>query len=103
PGSIVVSSATDVLAQAHLGGAAGLAVVSNYDGTIFNGARAAALLGSPRARHRFISALTGEMSRQGWDGVVLDLEQLPSSARADYPEFVRQLGIAARSRQVVVA
>ncbi|HLJ08273.1 MAG TPA: polysaccharide deacetylase family protein, partial [Acidimicrobiia bacterium] len=102
-GSIVVHSATDVLVRAHLGGAAGLAVVSNYNGTVFDGPRAAAMLGSPQARHRFISALTGQMAHQGWDGVVLDLEQLPPSARADYPELVRELGVAAGRRQVVVA
>jgi peptidoglycan-N-acetylglucosamine deacetylase len=103
PGSIVVHPAGDVLVRAHIDGAAGLAVVSNYNGTVFDGTRAATMLQSPQSRHRFISALTGEMARRGWDGVVLDLEQLPPSARSDYPELVHELGAAAGNRQVVVA
>ena len=103
PGSIVVHPAGDVLVRAHIDGAAGLAVVSNYNGTAFDGPRAAAMLQSPHSRHRFISAVTGEMARRGWDGVVLDFEQLPPSARSDYPELVHELGAAAGNRQVVVA
>ena len=103
PGSIVAHPATDVLVRAHIGGASGLAVVSNYNGTAFDGPRAATMLHSAQYRHRFISALTGEMARRGWDGVVLDFEQLPPSARPDYPELVHELGVAAGRRQVVVA
>jgi len=102
-GSIAVRPATDVLVRAHLGGAAGLAVVSNYNGVEFDGERAAAMLRSSRNRRRFISAVTGEMARRGWDGVVLDFEQLPPSVRADYPELVRELTADAGHRQVVVA
>src|SRR2546430_182396 len=62
PGSIVVHPAGDVLVRAHIGGASGLAVVSNYNGTAFDGPRAATMLHSAQYRHRFISALTGEMA-----------------------------------------
>jgi len=103
PGSIVARPAGDVLVRAHIDGAAGVAVVSNYNGTAFDGPRAATMLQSTQSRRRFISALTGEMARRGWDGVVLDFEQLPAAARADYPALVRELGVAAGSRQVVVA
>jgi len=56
PGSIAVRPPGDVLARAHLHGAAGLAVVSNYDGTGFNGGRAAAVLASSSGRRRLVSA-----------------------------------------------
>ncbi|HEV7687593.1 MAG TPA: polysaccharide deacetylase family protein, partial [Acidimicrobiia bacterium] len=103
PGSIVVHVNADTLVRAHLAGTAGLVVISNYDGTTFNGARAAALLASSTARHRFVAAVSGELARRGWDGVVLDLEALPDGARGDYPRLVRELVGAVGHRQVVVA
>ncbi|HKN88992.1 MAG TPA: polysaccharide deacetylase family protein, partial [Acidimicrobiia bacterium] len=102
PGSIAVRPPGDVLARAHLHGAAGLAVVSNYDGTGFNGGRAAAVLASSSGRRRLVSALTAELDR-GWDGIVLDLERLPAAARAQYPTLVADLNRAAGERPVVVA
>jgi hypothetical protein len=88
PGSIVVHVNGDTLVRAHLAGAVGLVVISNYDGTAFNGPRAAAMLASGAARHRFVSAVSTELARRGWDGVVLDLEALPDGARGDYPRLV---------------
>ncbi|HEV7535335.1 MAG TPA: hypothetical protein VGP90_06845, partial [Acidimicrobiia bacterium] len=83
-GTIAVQPAGDVPARAHLRGATALAVVSNYDGTQFNGARAAAVLASGPAQGRLVKALVAELDRHHWDGLVLDLERLPASARTRY-------------------
>ena len=103
PGTIAVLPPADVPARAHLHGATALAVVSNYDGAQFNGDRAAAVLTSPSARGRLVSALVAELDRQHWDGVVLDLERLPATVRAQYPALVTELGRAAGDRPVLVA
>ena len=103
PGTIAVLPAGDTLARAHLHGATALAVVSNYDGTQFNGSRAAAVLASSSGRSRLVKALVGELDRRGWDGIVLDLERLPASARGQYPQLVADLARAAGNRPVLVA
>jgi peptidoglycan/xylan/chitin deacetylase (PgdA/CDA1 family)/spore germination protein YaaH/GT2 family glycosyltransferase len=103
PGSIDVSPATDGLVRAHLHGALGLAVVSNYNGRAFDGRRAQAMLSSADARRRFVSALTGEVARRGWDGVVLDFEDLPAAARRTYPLLVSALDAALGRRPLTVA
>ena len=103
PGTIDVLPAGDALARAHLHGATAMAVVSNYDGTKFNGERAAAVLKSSPARHRLVAALVAELDRRGWDGIVLDIERLPATARIQYPMLVSDLERAAGDRPVLVA
>ncbi|HEV3352048.1 MAG TPA: glycosyltransferase [Acidimicrobiales bacterium] len=103
PGSIDVSPASDALVRAHVHGAVGLAVVSNYDGSNFDGGRAAAMIRDAAARRRFVSAVTGEVARRGWDGVVLDFESLPSSVRSAYPELLHDLDQALGQRTLAVA
>ena len=103
PGSIEVATAADSLMRAHLAGATGLAVVSNFDGSQFNGKRAAAMIQSRSARRRFISALIGEVARRGWDGVVLDFEQLPAQVRGNYVKLVHGVSAALGARELTVA
>jgi len=101
-GSLEVTPATDTLLRAHASGARGLAVVSNYDGTVFDQRRATALLRSASARRRFVSAVTDVVAREGWDGVVLDLENLAPDARTTYPRLVRDLDQALGYRRLDV-
>jgi spore germination protein YaaH len=103
PGTIAVLPARDALARAHLHGATALAVVSNYDGTQFSDKRAAAVLASPSARQRLVTAVVSEADRAGWDGIVLDLERLPASSRVEYPMLVSELRRGAGNRPVLVA
>jgi cellulose synthase/poly-beta-1,6-N-acetylglucosamine synthase-like glycosyltransferase/peptidoglycan/xylan/chitin deacetylase (PgdA/CDA1 family) len=78
-------------------------VVSNYDGAAFDRGRAEAMLRSSTARRRFISAVTGEVARDGWDGVLLDFENLPATVRASYPRLVHDLDLALGQRRLDVA
>ena len=103
PGTLEVSDASDTLVRAHAAGTRALAVVSNFDGTIFNGERVRELVASPPARRLFISALTKLVAQQGWDGVVLDFENLPPTVRKRYPAMIRDLDEALGARIVDVA
>ncbi|MBV8463381.1 MAG: polysaccharide deacetylase family protein, partial [Acidimicrobiales bacterium] len=101
-GSIEVTPEADVLVRSHLNGTRALAVVSNYDGTNFDPGRAAAMMHDPGSRRRFVSAVTSQVARQGWDGVVLDLESLPPSLRTLYPEVLSDLRAALGGRTLMV-
>ena len=103
PGAIEVQAATDSLVRAHLGGARAFAVVSNYDGNDFNGPRALAMLAAPDAQRRFSSAVATVVAKQGWDGIVLDLERLPPAARGRYVGLVQRLKDTLGNRAVLVA
>jgi peptidoglycan-N-acetylglucosamine deacetylase len=103
PGTVEVRPVTDGLVRAHLAGAAGLLVISNFDGHDWNAGRVRALVGDRRARRQFISAVTSTMARAPWDGVVLDFENLDGSVREGFAGLVNHLGEALRRRRVLVA
>ena len=91
PGTVEVRPVSDGLVRAHLAGAEGLLVISNYDGKDWNGGRVRALLADKEARRRFVSAVSDAMARDPWDGVVLDFENLDGSVRDDFPTLVGHL------------
>lgn len=99
PGELVESDADDGLVRSHLAGASALAVITNRTEDGFDGARAAA--GVTTARHT-LTARIADLVAEGWDGVVLDLEELPASARAAYPAFVAELSRALQGKRVLV-
>jgi peptidoglycan/xylan/chitin deacetylase (PgdA/CDA1 family)/spore germination protein YaaH/drug/metabolite transporter superfamily protein YnfA len=91
PGGIDVKRSDTALVHAQLHGDHAVAVVTNYDGNDFNGARADAMIRSADARKRFAAAVADEVTRRGWDGVLLDLENLSPGDRAGYPLLLREL------------
>ena len=102
PGTVEVRPVSDGLVRAHLAGAEGLLVISNYDGKDWNGGRVRALLADKEARRRFVSAVSDAMARDPWDGVVLDFENLDGSVRDDFPTLVGHLAEALRRRRLLV-
>ena len=102
PGAVDITDAGDTLVHAHAAGAAALAVVSNATDTGFNGNRAAAELEDPVASGRLVQRIA-DLLRAGWDGVVLDFEELPATSRAHYPSFVADLRRAVGDRRILVA
>ncbi|HVW32848.1 MAG TPA: glycosyltransferase [Acidimicrobiia bacterium] len=102
PGSLEIRPVTDGLVRAHLAGAEGLLVISNYDGKDWNGGRVRRLVDDKAARRRFVSAVSSAMARNPWDGVVLDFENLDGGVRRDYPGLVAHLAEALRRRRVLV-
>ncbi|MCA1845190.1 MAG: polysaccharide deacetylase family protein [Actinobacteria bacterium] len=103
PGSLEVRPVSDGLVRAHLAGAAGLLVVSNYDGKDWNTGRVKALVNDRRARRRFLSAVSSTMARSPWDGVVLDFENLDGTVRESFAGLVKNLADVLRRRRVLVA
>ncbi|HEV7534985.1 MAG TPA: polysaccharide deacetylase family protein, partial [Acidimicrobiia bacterium] len=102
PGSVEIRPVDDGLVRAHLAGAEGLLVISNYDGKDWNGGRVRALANDKEARRRFVSAVSSAMARSPWDGVVLDFENLDGSVRSGLPGLVGHLAEALGRRRVLV-
>ncbi|MCA1841712.1 MAG: glycosyltransferase [Actinobacteria bacterium] len=102
-GTVEERPVTDGLVRAHLAGAAGLLVLSNYDGHDWNPGRVKALVSDKRAQRQFISAVASTMARAPWDGVVLDFENLDGSVRESFAGLVNHLADALRRRRVLVA
>ena len=103
PGTVEIADASDTRVRAHAVGTRALAVVSNFDGSVFNGDRVKELVQRPAARREFISAITKLVAQKGWDGVVLDFENLPATVRHEYPTLIRELADALGGRTVDVA
>jgi cellulose synthase/poly-beta-1,6-N-acetylglucosamine synthase-like glycosyltransferase/peptidoglycan/xylan/chitin deacetylase (PgdA/CDA1 family)/spore germination protein YaaH len=105
PGSLAGVAASDTLLRSHLNGARGYLVVSNYDDASgdFNGRRAEVMLASPSARAAVVAGLRAMVTRQGWDGVVLDLESTGIAGRAGLVALTGQLHAALAGRAVIVA
>ena len=102
-GTLEVADAGDTLVRAHAQLTRALAVVSNFDGSNFNGDRVERLLDDPHSRRKVISALTKLVSQKGWDGVVIDFENLTPGVRRSFPSFLRDLHEALGSRTMDVA
>jgi cellulose synthase/poly-beta-1,6-N-acetylglucosamine synthase-like glycosyltransferase/peptidoglycan/xylan/chitin deacetylase (PgdA/CDA1 family)/spore germination protein YaaH len=73
-------------------------LINNYDseGKRWDGAGATEMLASPRARGRFIEELHRYAIAGTYPGLVLDLEQLPVAAKAEYATFVDDLATKLR-------
>ena len=103
PGTLQSRSATDTLVRSHLGGAAAFLTLSNDNGIDFDPTLAMSVLGHRHATDQLIAALTTEIGRGGWDGVVIDFEQLPAAARAAFPSFLGAVRQALGTRPLIVS
>jgi peptidoglycan/xylan/chitin deacetylase (PgdA/CDA1 family)/spore germination protein YaaH/GT2 family glycosyltransferase len=102
-GSLDVLTGSDAAQRAHLNGARGLIVLSNYAQNGFDGARVKAVLKSATARRRILSAVSVAVARGSYDGVVLDFERLDGSLRQPLLSFVGQLRRTLGAARLVVA
>ncbi|MHB8511783.1 MAG: glycosyltransferase [Actinomycetota bacterium] len=103
PGTIEQINVSSFVSKAKMDGAGSLLVVSNFDGTAFNGSRFQAVLESASARSELSSRLLGAVRSSGADGVVLDFENLLPAAKPMYPGFIRDLRQMMRKYRVVTA
>ncbi len=103
PGTVVASPTGDVLPRAHLSGAGGLLLLQNVVGNDFDGSRGLGVIAQPGVRGHVVEAVRAIVDRDHWDGVVLDLEQLPAAARAPYVALTREMQAALGDRTVAVA
>ena len=103
PGTLRSRSATDARVRAHLGGAGAFLTVSNENGVDFDPKLAMSVIGHEHATDRLISAVTSELARGGWDGLVVDFEQLPVAARVGFPQFLGEVREALGGRPLIVS
>ena len=103
PGTVTHRQVAPYLATARSEGASGSLVLANYDGTAFNGSRAAAVITDPVARARLVRTISSIVSTEGWDGVVIDFERISPTLRAAYPVFVRAVALGLRGKRTIVA
>ncbi|NMM17612.1 MAG: glycosyltransferase [Cellulomonas sp.] len=80
-GTFEYMSAQNALVHAHFGGARAQLVVQNYDPNLgqsgdFSPALAGAALASPASRQAFVDDIAAVVTRDRWDGVVIDFELL---------------------------
>jgi peptidoglycan/xylan/chitin deacetylase (PgdA/CDA1 family)/GT2 family glycosyltransferase len=89
---------------AHRDGASGLLTVWNYDPVTatFDGARAAAALTDGQARGRLVDAVRDAVMTGGWDGAVIDFEQVGAGVHTALPAFISALATALPGRRVLV-
>ncbi|NLG84876.1 MAG: chitinase [Firmicutes bacterium] len=74
-----------------------LALLHNFSrGRGFDGQTAHRLLVNPAARGRAVTEILALVRGKGYDGINLDLENVPPSDRANYTAFVRELAMALR-------
>ena len=103
PGTVEVAPINDSLVRAHLNGAAGYAVLTNYDGSTFSPELAATVLDDAASSSRLVNALTKLVAKDGWDGIVIDFEQLVPGQRDSFTRLVSDLSSALAGRKLVVA
>ena len=93
-GSFHYVPAENALVHAHLGGARAQLVVQNYDPNLgpsgdFSPALASAALASPASQAVFAAAVASVVRSEGWDGVVIDFEQISNSDQAGVVDVVQ--------------
>ncbi|MGE5612654.1 MAG: glycosyltransferase [Bacillota bacterium] len=94
PGQLnVLSVGSGIPLQAHINGAHAELIVSNFDGNDFNPKLAMQVLANPTVRQTLVTNLVSQVQATSpdWDGIVLDLENLPASAAPYYPMLVSEL------------
>ncbi|MCF8563955.1 hypothetical protein LLE49_04290 [Alicyclobacillus tolerans] len=79
--------------------------ITDYQGSNFDGQLAQQVLSNPAAVHTLIANLTNEAIRMNYEGITVDFEMLPSSARSLFSQFVASLGesLHAAGKQLIVA
>ncbi|MCL6615092.1 MAG: chitinase [Firmicutes bacterium] len=96
-GNISGSHPEKAIAAAKAGGVKVLALLHNFSrGRGFETQTAHRLLSNPAARGRAVGKILALVRSKGYDGINLDLENVPAWDRANYTAFVRELASALR-------
>jgi len=92
-----------IISTAHRGGSQVQFRVANYVGGDFNRAVAHAVLTQPGSKARALANILRVLDTSNYDGVNLDLENIPPHDRAALTEFTTALSQAARSRGKILS
>jgi spore germination protein len=85
------AGAEDPAMRAAMTGTLVIPTIKNYIGGQFNGTLVASLLSTAAGRETHASALTDLVNNKSLDGIDIDYEQLPSTARDSFSAFVQVL------------
>lgn len=83
--------ADDPTMRAALTGTQLVPTIKNYIGGTFDGALVAAIVGDPNLREKHAEALTQMVVTRGFDGIDIDYESVPASAKANFSFFIHIL------------
>ncbi|MGQ9779665.1 MAG: glycosyl hydrolase family 18 protein [Bacillota bacterium] len=96
-GRVSGSHPEKAVAAAKANGLEVLALLHNFSrGRGFDPQVAHRLLSNPTARGRAVREILSLVRNKGYDGINLDLENVPPADRANYTAFVRELAMALR-------
>jgi peptidoglycan-N-acetylglucosamine deacetylase len=101
PGSVVSAPIEDSIVRAHIAGANGYAVVSNYRANDFSSRSVNELLFKKGAKDRFVASIASIVAKCGCDGVVVDFESLKPEVRIRFPQLLRSLKKAIGGKPVL--
>jgi spore germination protein len=87
-------SVPNIEAEASARGLRLIPTISNSRYHRRDGALIDAIIDDPRARSRHVAAIVDLVRSHGWDGIDIDYESLPATARDAYSRFVRDLASA---------
>src|SRR5204863_1879901 len=85
------AAAEDPTMRAAMTGTLTIPTIKNYIAGQFNGTLVASLLSTPAGRDTHASALTDLVNSKALDGIDLDYEELPATARDSFSAFVQLL------------
>lgn len=98
-GSISDYSSADFVNAMHARGIEVWPLVSDFE----NSVNSKKLLSSEQARHNMIDKLTGDAARYGYDGINIDFERVTKDSGDDYLQFIRELSVECRRKNIVLS
>ena len=102
-GNVEKAATQEYVTQAHNLGCQVWAVVDNINSTSLQQLDNHTFLTTLDSRTNLINQLMEEQATYGFEGINVDIEQIPSEYGDDYIEFIRELSIACRKAGVILS
>lgn len=78
------------------------ALVHNMSGGGFDANLAHRVLANPAVRSNFVTNLVNLTTREGWDGIAIDIEKAPPADRNNFTTFLNELHTALKAKDKVL-
>jgi spore germination protein YaaH len=102
-GDVTSIADADFVSTAHAQGIEVWAVINDFSGSISSKAETYAVLKSTSSRTAIISKIMAETDSKGIDGLNIDLENISEEGAPAYLEFIRELAVECRKRNIAVS
>ncbi|MFY9176335.1 MAG: glycosyl hydrolase family 18 protein [Caldicoprobacterales bacterium] len=90
-GSLIGNAPVDELELHKQKGINSLALIHNFTQGMFDADLASAVLGSPEKRKNLVNNIVNEISRYSYNGVNIDIENIPYDQQDNYSSFLAEL------------